>query len=66
MKIQIQAYWEAQVQSVGKFGISPEELLKEGGKIKICDIAIDGKVVGGIMWDGKELSILSLNGEKTQ
>jgi len=58
MKIEIQGYWGAKVKSVKQVeGLDPEEHLKEHPHIHLCDIVIDGKVVGTVTWNGERLSI---------
>ena len=60
MKIVIQGYWGAEVTScksrAGR-SITPEKYLKNNPEIHICDIIIDGKIVGTVAWNGKKLSI---------
>lgn len=58
----MQAYWNVEVSSIDsaafhKKGITPDIFLETNPEIHICDIIIDGKVVGTVAWDGKELSI---------
>ena len=58
MEIELQVYWGAKVQTMhGKSKLIPEETIKKYGDIYICDIAIDKKLVGTVVWDGKKLSI---------
>ncbi|GAI69931.1 unnamed protein product [marine sediment metagenome] len=59
MNVEIQAYWGAKVYTAPKSPkVSLEETLKQHGSIYICDVIIDKKLVGAVVWDGKELSIL--------
>lgn len=61
MKARIQAYWDAEV----KLNPAPEkngaeERLERGETARICDISIDGKLKGSVLWNGKELAIEKL------
>jgi hypothetical protein len=58
MKSRIQAYWDAEV----KLNPAPEEngadeRLERGEAVRICDISIDGKLKGSVLWNGKKLSV---------
>lgn len=56
MKISLQLWWSTEIyKHKGKF--KPEETIKEIGSIAICDIIIDGEVVGTVRWDGKECTL---------
>jgi len=58
LKISIQAYWGADIRVLPKSAdITPEERIREGKKINICDVIIDNKLVGSIMWDGTKLTV---------
>ena len=61
MEIKIQAYWGAKVSSVkynkGQPLPSLEEEMSKTGRIILCDIIIDGKVIGAVSTDGKALKI---------
>ncbi|GAI37998.1 unnamed protein product [marine sediment metagenome] len=58
MKIEIQAYWDAKVYTAPKSPkVSLEETRKKHGNIYICDIIIDKKFVGTVVWDGQKLSV---------
>jgi len=59
LKIEIQNWWNAKIYTITetKRDIEAENTLKRLGKINICAIIIDGKVVGEAVWDGKELTI---------
>ena len=73
MDIAIQVYWGAEVHRFegaytrtlrqGKIPPTPEEYLKKNPEIHICDIVIDGKVVGTVAWNGKKLSIFERSKE---
>ena len=61
MKARIQTYWDAEV----KLNPAPEKngadkRLERGEKVRICDISIDGKLKGSVLWNGKELAIEKL------
>jgi len=56
MKIEIVNWWNAKVYS-HKTNLNPEETIEKRGRICICEILINGKVVGTVVWDGKELSV---------
>ena len=57
MKIEIVNWWNAKIHSHKGAGLSPEKTIKELGEIDVCEILIDGKIVGSVKWDGKELTI---------
>jgi len=58
MKVKIQAYWNAQVKVAPSEDANwAETLIKEGKNVTICDIIINDKLVGTIVWNGKELKI---------
>jgi len=55
-KIFIQAYWNTETATL-KTNLKPEEQIEKKGKLTVCDIVIDGKVVGSVCWNGKHLFI---------
>ncbi len=58
MKIEIQVYWGAKVQSIKCIGKQiPEETIKTHGDIYICDVIINNELIGTVAWDGKILYI---------
>jgi len=58
MEIVIQGYWGAKVKSIeGHPGMTPEKYLEKNPEIHVCDVIIDGKRVGTVSWNGKELGI---------
>ena len=60
MKIVIQGYWNAEVKTLEYPKDSDEKAnqrIAEGKPIMVCDIIIDGKHVGSVNWNGKELFI---------
>jgi len=58
MKIVIQGYWNAQIKSApSPANGTPEDVLKKGQKLTICDIIIDGRLKGSVVWDGIALRI---------
>jgi hypothetical protein len=57
MKVKIQGYWSAEMKSAEALTVNPDELLKKGRTVTICDIIIDGKLVGSVVWDGVRLQI---------
>lgn len=60
MKIVIQGYWGAEVASIKASlkHVAPEDYLKNNPTIVICDIGIDKKFVGSVVWDGKDLRVI--------
>jgi len=59
VKIEIQGYWGVKIKSVeGVKELSPEEFLRKRSHIVVCDIVIDGKVRGQVIWDGRYLNII--------
>jgi len=60
MKIVIQGYWNAEVKTL-KYpkdsGDMINQRIVEGKPITICDIVIDGRFIGSVCWNGKELFI---------
>lgn len=58
MKLEIQGFWGAEVKTCEAVkGLDPENILKKGKEITLAMIAIDGKCVGSVTWDGNELGI---------
>ena len=58
IQIQIQAYWDAKIKSIKQVpSIHAEDLLNKGRKIVLCEITINDKFIGYVMWDGKEITI---------
>jgi len=58
MEIKIQGYWNAKMQSAQEPGNGTvEDRLKKGQYIIVCDIIIDGKLKGSVVWDGIALRI---------
>lgn len=55
MKIKIINWWNLEVIT-NKPVLNMEDILKDG-KITICDVVIDGRGVGSVTWNGKELII---------
>ena len=65
MKIKIQTYWDIKAQSIQAEGkLTPEETINRYGDICICDVVIDKKFIGSVMWDGKKLFIKTIKGDK--
>lgn len=58
MEIKIVAYWGAVTSVEQQKGVaSAEEQIAQGGVVVLCDIIIDGKVIGAVSTDGKTLKI---------
>lgn len=58
MKLEIQEFWDAEVKTIERSsGLDPENIIKERGQIILAMIVIDGKCVGSVTWNGKELGI---------
>jgi len=55
----VQAYWGADVKSCPYQRGTPsaDERITQGGVIVVCDVIIDGKLVGCVTWNGKELAV---------
>lgn len=55
MKIEIQSYWNIPLTATIPTSLDIDEQLKKRKRVVLCAIIIDGKVVGEVVWDGKEL-----------
>ncbi|MGD0071656.1 MAG: hypothetical protein ABSB71_08885 [Candidatus Bathyarchaeia archaeon] len=57
MEIIIYGYWNAGFKPTPPPNENIDEKLNRGENIRICDIKINGKLLGGVMWNGKTLWI---------
>ena len=57
VEIEIVNWWNAKVHENPDKSLNPKSTLNQFGKLTICTILIDKKIVGCIQWDGIRLSI---------
>ena len=65
MEIEIQNWWNAKIRTPPSSAkLNPETIIKECGDIIICEVIIDGKIVGSVTWNGRRLGISEVLVEK--